>query len=133
MSAERRAALRRAIARYADAPFERSSDGFDCVQFARAVIREVTGESVADDATYANAAEADQIIEDHGGMKGLISYYLGETVNVDELRLADIALVNLEGIPTLVGVVASDSKVLVPMPRGLVGVPMSAVLSGWRV
>ncbi len=133
MTAARRTALRRAINRYADAEFERSSDGFDCVQFARAVILEVTGESVADDATYANADEADQIIEDHGGLRGLITYYLGEPVEPGELTTCDVALVHLDGIPPLLGVVATAGRTLVPMPRGLETVPLVCASVGWRI
>lgn len=101
----------------------------DCCQFARHLVREMTGEDYGAEWTYGSEEEADRIIAHHGGLEGLISRYLGPPVERDKLRIGDLCLVNVPGAE-LMGA-RSGTGAFVVSSRGVMVVGESRIHRGW--
>lgn len=93
----------------------------DCCQFVGAYLEYLNGENPAKAFDYRTESEAQNLIDEHGGLCGLVSRFLGEPVSVGCHGM--IALVNK---PQLLGVVYRDRIVArtandindIPLRRG---------------
>lgn len=128
---DRSAAISAVVRRYQGEPF--AYGAFDCCQFARRVVEAVTGADPAAHLVYADEDGARELIEQHGGLSGLLSSLFGEPVPAHALRTADLAFVQMKGIPDMIGVVNPAGRVLAPMPRGLEALPGKMAAHGWRI
>lgn len=128
-TALRAKALRATVDQFSDRPF--GYGAFDCCQFARAAFTSLRGRDPAPSFDYADETSADEIIEAHGTLEGLLRSILGEPTD-SPLRICDVALVKLPVVGEIVGVVGGAS-VIVPMKRGLERVPMRTITMGWAI
>lgn len=128
-TAVRAKALRAVVGKYADRSF--AYGAFDCCQFARAAFIALRGRDPAPLFDYADESGADEIIEAHGTLEGLLRSILGEPTD-GPLRICDVVLVRLPIVGEMVGVVGGAS-VIVPMQRGLERVPMRTIKMGWAI
>lgn len=103
---------------------------FDCCQLARDVFKAYRGFDPAPDLKYESEEEALKIMQDHGGLEGLLTHILGGPIPVEETQTGDIVLVECKG--QITGVRVPDGA-LVPVKRGIDKMPLRYVFKGWRI
>ena len=121
--------LLRVAGRWRARPFEYGVA--DCCQFARDLVREATGVDYGREWTYASEEEAEGIIEQHGGLEGLVSRYLGEPVGPDDLEVGDLCLVQAPGFEMLAA--KSGQGAYGPSRKGIVMVQSHRIAKGWAI
>lgn len=103
----------------------------DCLMFAAKAVEAITGESLyAGYPVYATEAEAVSILENHGGVVGIISKSLGGGGrNVLTAKRGDVAIVKM---PEITAGIVDDSgrSVALIAKEGLIRVPLS---KAWRI
>lgn len=105
---------------------------FDCCLFAADTVLAMTGvDYAAPFRGYASQADAAVILDDHGGLQGLLTHVLGEPVHVSQMGRGDVCLV--EGALGLSTGVCTGSMCWVPSPSGLVPVPRDRAVCAWKV
>lgn len=121
--------LLRVAGRWRARPFEYGVA--DCCQFARDLVREATGVDYGREWTYASEEEAEVIIEQHGGLEGLVSRYLGEPVGPDDLEVGDLCLVKAPGFESLAA--KSGQVAYMPSRAGVRAVSSHRIAKGWAL
>jgi len=113
----------------ASMPFSWGSN--DCCTFAAAAVEALTGENpMANAPAYDSEFGALRLIAAAGGLRGLVSSFLGDEIPVRMAAVGDVVLVLNEGVE-LVGV-CNGVNVVAPGPDGAVALPMTAAVAAWR-
>lgn len=104
----------------------------DCVMFAADAVLAVTGVDLAASlrGTYATAAQADQVLQQHGGLVELCVQRLGSVVRAVQAQPGDVGLAQVGDVRGLV--VCGGAHFLAVGPAGLVALQTSAVVRVWR-
>lgn len=125
----RATALLRVVTDWRARPFEYGA--VDCCQFARAVVREITGDDLGAEWQYATEQEAREIIDRHGSLSALVTHYLGESVSAEKLRIGDICLVAAPGFEML----GAKSRIgaYVPTENGIGMAGNHRITHGWAI
>lgn len=123
-------AVKVVVRAYQDAPFNYGS--FDCCELVRQVAIHYRGEDPAPDLIYENEEGAQQIIDEHGGLSGLMTEVFGQAIEPDDAEVGDALLLRLPKTGAVMGVKVPDGA-LVPVKRGLWKVPLRYALEGWRI
>lgn len=126
----RHEAVRAAVKAYQDAPFDYGT--FDCCEFVRQVAIQYRGEDPAPSLSYKDEEGAQRIIEEHGGLSGLMTFVFGDPIEPDDAQVADAVLLRLPKTGPVMGVKVADGA-LVPVKLGLWKVPLRYALEGWRI
>lgn len=114
-------------------PFRWGSN--DCALLAADAVVASTGFDLAGHlrGQYHTEQEAQQILEDEGGLQQLAATMLGEPMpRISLAQRGDIVLADQEGQLTL-GVVAGQGLYAAPGPRGLIYRPLAECRCAWRV
>jgi hypothetical protein len=104
----------------------------DCCLFAADAVLACTGADLAADlrGSYHSEAEAQVLLESHGGLIALAAARLGRAVRTELAQAGDIGLAVLEGRPTLA--LCGGPVFLAPGHSGLVPLAPNQVLRAWR-
>lgn len=102
----------------------------DCCQFASHVVKEITGEDHAAKFEYGSEEEAQQIIEQHNGLVGLISSLLGEPSKAE--KDGDVCVLFIPSIGELLGVRYKGNVVCIT-EKGLKAVEYKYVIAEWAI
>lgn len=121
--------LLRVAADWQDRPFRYGVA--DCCQFARQLVREMTGQDYGAEWSYSSEAEAQAIIDRHGGLEPLISSYLGPAVDPSALRIGDLCLVTAPNFEMMGA--RSGSGAYVPSSGGIVVARAHRIAKGWSL
>lgn len=113
----------------AERPFTWGSH--DCCQFAAGAVAAMTGVNPAAQFSYGTEAEAAALLEQHGGVAGLATLTLGESVHPAKAGRGDVVLANLSGGPSL-GVLVGNECAFAAA-RGLVFWPRAVATQAWRI
>ena len=125
----RAATLLRVAADWQDRPFRYGVA--DCCQFARHLVREMTGHDYGAEWQYSSEKEAQTIIESHGGLEPLISSYLGPAVAASALRVGDLCLVTAPNFEMMGA--RSGSGAYVPSSGGIIVARAHRIAKGWMI
>jgi hypothetical protein len=104
----------------------------DCCLFVADCVKEITGSDPAESLRgYTTAEEAQALIDDHGGMKALVSEFLGKSNGPLCARRGDVVSVDTpEGLA--IGICLGVKAAFVT-DKGLRFRPMSDCLDSWSV
>jgi hypothetical protein len=104
----------------------------DCALFAAACVDAVVGQDLAADLRgYSSEAEAQQIIEAHGGLEAIVTARLGEPVAPMLARVGDVGLVAVQTGECLA--VCGGYHWHAPGPNRMMTLPLDAARVAWRV
>lgn len=123
------------LAGYRDAEFEWGK--LDCCLFCAEVVRELHGKDFATGwrARYRSKAGALRLMEEYGGVEGIVREILGEPVPPLLARRGDPVLAReIEVVPEGESLGIADGRHAVLLTqRGLVTVPLQLCAMGWRI
>ena len=104
----------------------------DCCQFARALVRKISGVDHGSEWVYNTFDEAQRILDDHGGLEPLISQYLGASVPLDQLTIGDLCLIRG---PWEFEMMAARSArgAYAPSSQGVVYIAEHRIQCGWPI
>lgn len=105
----------------------------DCCIFAADVVYALTGVDHAAElrGRYRSAAGAARVLRERGGVQGIATAALGDPISPLMAQRGDVVMVPSEHGEALA--VCIGATCVVPGPRGLATVRMSAALAAWRV
>lgn len=84
------------VAGLRDVPF--SWGAADCCQFIAGAIHAVTGEDLRElFPAYADEAEANVLLDQFGGLEGLLTHALGEPIHVSQMGRGDVCITSHDG------------------------------------
>lgn len=113
-----------------DEPFEWGS--MDCCQIPRQLYILLHGEDPASHLQYDSEASALEIMNQYGGLRGLLTSILGDPVRVEETQTADVLRLKLPHVGEIIGIKVPDGA-LVPVSRGLHKAQLRHAIEGWRI
>ncbi|SES76280.1 hypothetical protein [Variovorax sp. OV084] len=114
----------------ASMPFRWGSN--DCCSFAAAAVEAITGENpMAAADRYDSEFGALRLIAAAGGLRALVSSFLGDEIRPAAAAVGDIVLVLNDGAE-LVGV-CNGVNVMAPSAGGMVALSMDAAVAAWRI
>lgn len=114
----------------ASMPFSWGSN--DCCTFTAAAVAAITGENpMAEADRYDSEFGALRLIAAAGGLRALVSSFLGDEIPTTAAAVGDVVLVMNEGAE-LVGV-CNGVNVIAPGPDGMVALSMGAAVAAWRI
>lgn len=134
---EREIRLRAVVDTYRNVPFAWTVH--DCVLFAARCVDAQLGTrfefNIPRDYKYDGALSALRIVMQAGGWENLIARYLGPPVAAKDLEFGDVVLGH--SLPpfdrtTMIGV-CDEELFMAPDTEGLVWLPMSYALAGWKL
>lgn len=111
-----------------DQPFEWGAH--DCCLFAADAVQAITGTDLAFSRGY-SARDALRMIDEHGGLRKLVSQLLGPEMPVCLAQVGDVLLVESDSRELLA--ICNGATALAPGRGRLVTLPTSAWLAAWRV
>jgi Domain of unknown function (DUF6950) len=116
------------IEKYANAPFVWGVS--DCCQFVGECMASVTGFNPAAAVDYQSEADADDLLEQYGGLTGVISELLGAPSTGTDYRDGDVGLID-NGVVQVAGVFFKD-RIICRTLSGLVDLPASRACKVWK-
>jgi hypothetical protein len=114
----------------ASMPFRWGSN--DCCSFAAAAVEAITGANpMADVAPYASEIGALQLISGAGGLRPLVSSFLGEEIAPRMAAVGDVVLV-LNAEREMLGI-CNGTNVLAPGEKRMEAIHMDAAVAAWKI
>ena len=104
----------------------------DCCQFARFVVREMTGVDHMSPFNYSSEGEAQLIIDRHGSLGETVDAVLGESVNVEALHEGSPVLLRLPHVDEVLGI-WHNGKAVALTAGGFITVAAIYAQRGWNV
>lgn len=102
----------------------------DCCQFIAGAIEAVTGEDLrALFSAYTDEAGAQVLLEEHGGLAGLLSHALGEPIHVSQMGRGDVCITRHDGAAR----VCTGSYLVSFGPAGLDFAKRILATTAWKV
>jgi len=119
------------IACRADHPFVWGQN--DCAIFAADAVHAMTGKDPAPAGLrkHTTAKQAYRAIARHGGLEGIATAALGESMTVQEATVGDVLLVKAGKRDALA--ICNGTSALMPSATGLVSVGLKSARLAWRV
>ena len=103
----------------------------DCCQFVAHVIFELTGKDYIEGFGYNSEKDADQILAEHGGLEGLVSFAL-QTLPSKDYGDGDPVIVNLPIIGQAMGIKFGTEAVCLT-EKGMARVNQRYIIKGWNI
>ena len=121
--------LKKLMNKLADEPFEWGKN--DCFTFTNSLVKEYHGHDYRKLHPYQTKKEAEDYMEQHGGIEALTVGTLGYPVAAEHCVDGDVALADL-GNGDALGFVFNGNA-LFKSKKKLVKIPLSKCLRGWRI
>ena len=105
----------------------------DCAVFAADCVQALTGVDVAlpELRTHTSELQAARLLKKHGGVQGIATAAMGQSVNVLQANVGDVVLTESEGRDMLA--ICNGGTCIAPGPLGLVHLGMDSARLCWRV
>ena len=103
----------------------------DCCQFVSHVLLELTGKDYIQKFGYDTEGAAEQILAEHGGLEGLVSYALQESPS-DNFGDGDPVIVELPIIGQAMGIKLGNEVVCLTQ-KGMTKVSARYIFRGWKI
>ena len=120
--------MRDVIDRYAALPFDYTSD---CCRFAADCVEAVTGRNPMQRVKYKTERQAYAIIKQHGGLRGLLIYYLGAPARAGaKARDGDVCLIDANDGREAAAMVYKN-RIVARVESGLMDYPLNRAKLLW--